>query len=210
MATRRSRRRAVSGGSTAARRAAHGRVIPTAPRRARNRLATAVLAALGDAPARRLLERVATDRDALGAWLAPDERGSIEQLWRRASAAAAAVRTLPLADPASSLAAALAAAAALFDAGLGFEVHEALEPHWVTAEGERREALQGLIQVAVGFQHLANGNLDGGRTLVGEGAARMRGRYLDGLALDDFARAAVGALVDLAAGEAPRPPRFPR
>ncbi|MGH7392728.1 MAG: DUF309 domain-containing protein, partial [Candidatus Rokuibacteriota bacterium] len=169
-------------------------MIPTAPLRARNRLAAAVLAALGDAEARRFLERVATDRAALEAWLAPDERGGGEQLRQRAGVAAAAVRTLPLADPASSLPVALAAAAALFDAGLGFEVHEVLEPHWAAAQGDGREALQGLIQVAVGFQHLANGNLDGARALVGEGAARLRGRRLDGLALDGFARAAAAAV----------------
>lgn len=185
-------------------------MIPTAPLRARNRLAAAVLAALGDASARQLLERLAADRAALDAWLPSDERDSGERLWRRARAAAAAIHALPVDDPASSLAAALGAAAALFDAGLGFEVHELLEPHWAVAIGDRREALQGLIQVAVGFQHLANGNVDGARALVGEGASRARGRRLDGLALDDFARAAAAAIAGLGTDEPPTAPRFPR
>ena len=57
----------------------------------------------------------------------------------------------------------LAAAATLFDAGLHFEVHELLEPYWARGEGAERQALQGLIQIAVGYQHLANGNLGGAR-----------------------------------------------
>jgi Domain of unknown function (DUF309) len=178
--------------------------------RARNRLAATVLAALGDGEGRRLLARLAADRAAMEAWVPADDHGSIDLLWRRARAAAGAVSALPVADPAHALAAALAAAAALFDAGLGFEVHEVLEAHWVSAAGDRRERLQGLIQVAVGFQHLANGNVEGARALIGEGAARLRGGRLDGLALDDFARAAAAATSELGGGEPPRPPRFPR
>jgi len=41
-------------------------------------------------------------------------------------------------------------AARLYEAALYFEVHEWLEPHWVTACGPTRETLQGLIQTAVG------------------------------------------------------------
>ncbi len=61
----------------------------------------------------------------------------------------------------------------LFDARCYFETHEILEPLWMRAEGPRRQALQGLIQVAVGFQHLANGNLTGARLLLEEGCARL-------------------------------------
>src|SRR5262245_65475667 len=71
------------------------------------------------------------------------------------------------------LADALAAAAILFDAGLHFEVHELLEPRWSRSQGQERQALQGLIQVAVGYQHLANGNLAGARALLDEGARRL-------------------------------------
>ncbi len=62
----------------------------------------------------------------------------------------------------------------LFDARCYFETHEILEPCWMQAEGPTRQALQGLIQVAVGFQHLANGNLTGARLLLEEGCTRLR------------------------------------
>ncbi len=83
---------------------------------------------------------------------------------------------------------ALYTAACLFDAGLYFEMHEQLEPYWMRAEGEEREIVQGLIQVAVGFQHLANGNLDGARLLLHDGCARLLGRSLGGMDLEVFAQ----------------------
>jgi predicted metal-dependent hydrolase len=95
----------------------------------------------------------------------------------------------------------------LFDAGLFFEVHEVLEPHWASARPPERDALQGLIQVAVGWQHLANGNSAGARALLAEGAARLHGRSLLGVDLDPFARAALEAAACVPAA---RPPAFPR
>jgi predicted metal-dependent hydrolase len=96
----------------------------------------------------------------------------------------------------------------LFDAGLFFEVHEVLEPHWVRATGDLRETLQGAIQAAVGWQHLANGNLAGARSLLEEAAARLHGRRLHDLDVEPLARAAAEAASRLPAiGE---PPRFPR
>jgi predicted metal-dependent hydrolase len=125
-------------------------------------------------------------------------------LAERARRASAALADAPLSTP-RDVPAALAAAARLFDARLFFEVHELLEPHWAAASGSDREALQGLIQIAVGWQHLANGNVAGARSLLVEGGARARGRTLRGLDLDAFARAAVAAAE---AGTAPPP--FPR
>jgi len=84
---------------------------------------------------------------------------------------------------------ALVAAALLFHAHLYFEVHELLEPYWLRAEGGDREALQGLIQVAVGFEHLANGNLSGARALLHDGCGRVLERTLSGVPLDPFGRA---------------------
>jgi uncharacterized protein len=84
---------------------------------------------------------------------------------------------------------ALEAAALFFRAHLYFEVHELLEPYWLRAGGGDREALQGLIQVAVGFQHLANGNFRGARALLHDGCGRFLGRTLDGVSLDSFGRA---------------------
>jgi predicted metal-dependent hydrolase len=109
---------------------------------------------------------------------------------------------------APSLEDALAAAAALFDAGLYFEVHELLEPHWTGAQGGERQALQGLIQIAVAFQHLANGNLDGARSLLVEGRARLRDGRLPGLDLEGFAVAAADAESQIG-GRVAVPP-FPR
>ena len=115
-----------------------------------------------------------------------------------------------------SLATALVSAALLFHAHLYFEVHELLEPYWLRAEGGDREALQGLIQVAVGFAHLANGNVAGARALLHDGCARA-GAESRGCALDPFGRALQRSLDRvLALGEdAPRAfdwnevPRFP-
>jgi hypothetical protein len=184
-------------------------VIPTLPLRPRNRLAETVLSALHDPAARRELVALSTEPGARQ-WLAPDDVRWAPALAARARAAAAALDAQPLLAHTADLGQALAAAAALFDAGLHFEVHELLEPHWAAAAGETREALQGLIQVAVGFQHLANGNRAGARSLLEEGAARLRRGRLPGLALDDFARGAATAAGQLAAGAAVPVPVFPR
>ncbi len=102
------------------------------------------------------------------------------------------------------------AAAALFDAHLYFEVHELLEPSWRDARGNDREALQGLIQVAVGYQHLANGNFAGARALLDEGRGRLRGRNLDGLDLDAFGQAVARSLDHFFHFDWRAVPAFPR
>jgi uncharacterized protein len=115
------------------------------------------------------------------------------------------------------LAVAMVAAALLFHAHLYFEVHELLEPYWLRAEGGEREALQGLIQVAVGFQHLANGNVSGARALLHDGCGRVLERTLEGVPLDPFGRALQRTLDRVLAlgDDAPRGfdwndvPRFP-
>ena len=159
----------------------------------RNRLADLILDALHDGAARRGLEAVAAvcdDPRALEAAALPPERFPADLFERRPHGSPCAAgfgrpraafceraaaprgpsragRSRPRIRRGRSV---LAAAAALFDAGLFFEVHELLEPYWFRAEGAEREALQGLIQVAVGFQHLANGNLEGARALLRDGA----------------------------------------
>jgi predicted metal-dependent hydrolase len=184
-------------------------VIPTLPLRPRNRLAERILSALHDPAARRELAALSAERRAQQ-WLGADEVRWAPVLAARARAAAAALRDQPLLAGAPDLDQALAAAAALFDAGLHFEVHELLEPHWAVSGGDAREALQGLIQVAVGFQHLANGNLAGARSLLEEGAARLHRGRLPGLDLEDFARAAAAGAERLAAGAPVSAPAFPR
>ena len=181
-------------------------MIPTLPLRLRNRLAETILAALHDADARRRLAVLADDATSLDAWLSCDEQEHAALLRRRARSASTALAALPLGASPASLEDALAAAAALFDAGLGYEVHELLELYWNRAVGDEREALQGLIQIAVGYQHRANGNRAGAHALLEEGAARLEGRSLRGLAMPTFARAVRAAATD----ETAEIPRFPR
>jgi predicted metal-dependent hydrolase len=127
-------------------------------------------------------------------------------LTERARRASEALADAPLTPPAD-VRAALAAAARLFDAGLFFEVHEVLEPHWIVADGPTREALQGVIQIAVGWQHLANGNVAGARSLLADGGARLHGGRLAGVDFDGFARQSVAAAASLPDAA---PPPFPR
>ena len=185
----------------------------TLPLPLRNRLADLILDALHDGAARRGLEALAAvcaDPRALGTAepprAFPDDlfekhrdgwtirsgyRQHAEALGERASRAARALATAPLAPEDPPLDVLLDEAATLFEAGLYFEVHELLEPSWMRADGATRHGLQGLIQVAVGFQHLANGNLDGARALLHEGAAKLLGQRLIGRDTDDFARAVI-------------------
>ena len=185
-------------------------MIPTLPLGPRNRLAALILAALSDAGARRELAALAgCERTLAGDWLGADEPRHAEALRARARRASGAIAALPLATPEPSLGVALDAAATLHDAGLYFEVHELLEPYWARAGGAAKETLQGLIQVAVGYQHLANGNLRGARALLEEGRRRLHGRAL-GLDLDTFAGAvarSLDRLTDLAESDVPPFPR---
>src|SRR2546427_6790216 len=83
----------------------------------------------------------------------------------------------------------------------------------MAASGETREALQGVIQAAVGWQHLANDNIAGARSLLMEGAARLYGRRLGGRDFDAFARATAEAVTRLPAVKPPPfspPPPFPQ
>jgi hypothetical protein len=177
----------------------------TPPLGLRNRLAETILAALSDETARGQLD--AQDF----AWLGetpPDDAALVRARARRASEALAACRP---SRPEPSLEGALAAAAVLFDAGLYFEVHELLEPHWVRASGAERQALQGLIQIAVAFQHLDNGNVEGARSLLADGSARLRGGRLPDFDLERFAHAAGAAVGQLARASDPiTVPTFPR
>jgi len=206
----------------------------------RNRLAELILNALHDADARTALEAVAqvgADPRALeGAGPVPDAfpediferraggwhiksgfRQHLGELVERAERARRILHVRPFDPPDPSLPTALVSAALLFHAHLYFEVHELLEPYWLRADGGDREALQGLIQVAVGFAHLANGNVAGARALLHDGCARVLERSLEGVPLDPFGRALQRTLDRLLAlgDDAPRlfdwneVPRFP-
>jgi hypothetical protein len=162
-------------------------VNPALPPRLRHRLADTILAALHDKRARRELVRLSSDERHARRWCAPDTAyGAL--VHRRAQQAADALRAISLRG-ARDLDETLEVAGVLFDAGLFFEVHEALEPHWREARGDTREALRGLIQIAVGYHHWAHGNPRGARALLEAGAARVRPRRLGDLALEDFGAA---------------------
>jgi hypothetical protein len=178
----------------------------------RNCLAGLILDALHDEGARRALEAVAdvcADPTALegpgvlpepfpreiferrdGGWrLKSGFRGHEGEFAERAERARRLLHLRPFDPEDPPLGVALASAALLFHAHLYFEVHELLEPYWLRAEGGDREALQGLIQVAVGFQHLANRNVTGARALLHDGCGRILERTLGGVSLDPFGRA---------------------
>lgn len=141
-----------------------------------------------------------------------------DELCERADRAWTLLRNRPFPPPEPSLETVLDEAADLFDAGLYFEVHELLESYWVRAQGSEQDILRGLIQVAVGFHHLWNGNLAGARSLLDEGSARLLGRALAGREVGSFA-VAVRQVLDLiirlggqavGAADWPGVPRFPR
>jgi hypothetical protein len=105
----------------------------------------------------------------------------------------------------------LARAASLANHGLFFEVHELLEPVWFRASEPERTALQGLIQIAVAFHHLENGNREGARSLLVLGLAKTAdaGAILP-LDLPPWLGELRTVLAGLAAGENPaRVPRWP-
>jgi Domain of unknown function (DUF309) len=162
-------------------------VIPTAPLRVRNHLAEVILTALEMPEARRELLALGEVDAPPPDWLSPGDLDCRPLVRQRAQSAAAALAGRPAARL-DSRADVLDAAATLFDAHLYFEVHELLEPFWRDAQGGEREALQGLIQIAVGYQHLANGNLAGARALLDEGRRRLEGGALEGMDLDAFGR----------------------
>ena len=168
----------------------------------RNRLAELILESLHDPRARdTLLALVLFCREPEGAPAPPEVAAEFpaalrrehhrfkEELCERTLRAWDVVRDRPLGRREAALAESLNRAADLFDARLFFEVHELLEPYWMRAEGATREALQGLIQIAVGFQHLANDNVDGARMLLEEGSEKAEGKRLEGRDLSNFARA---------------------
>jgi predicted metal-dependent hydrolase len=56
---------------------------------------------------------------------------------------------------------------------LFYECHDTLEEVWSGLRGEPRSFVQGLIQLAVAFYHLGNGNRTGAVRLLGRGLERL-------------------------------------
>ena len=61
----------------------------------------------------------------------------------------------------------------LFNRGLFYEAHEALEDVWRAAPENERRFLQGLIQVAVALHHHGKGNPVGARSLLGRAVKNL-------------------------------------
>jgi hypothetical protein len=127
----------------------------------------------GAAPARRLAAVHLIDPGSvtLLAVHAPHARAAAEHA-ARASRAVASAAPPPPGEP---IARAAWMARALWNERLFFEVHEVLEAVWKTAGGAARQALQGVIQIAVAYHHLAHGNVRGARSLLVEGRQRISG-----------------------------------
>ena len=113
----------------------------------------------------------------------------------------------PLATPVET---AVRQAAALWNEHLFFEVHEVLEAVWKTAAGDLRQALQGLIQIAVAFHHHAHGNPRGARSLLVEGRARLASVPARRLGANTEALLAATAPMEIAFRDGTTPPTPPR
>lgn len=109
---------------------------------------------------------------------------------RRLRAGLTAARAHRAAAPehATPVATALGEAAYLLRAGLFFEVHERLEDVWRGLAGRRREALRGVIQLAVALHHFAHGNTRGAEAQLAKARRRLE---RDGDALAELDVAAV-------------------
>ncbi len=94
-----------------------------------------------------------------------------------------------------------AKARALWRAGRYWEVHEVLEPLWLSASGPEREFLQGLIQLAAAL-HKARTSRRGAERLLHKALGHLR--RVPGLDAEAFAEGVRRAL------DAPdAPPPFP-
>jgi hypothetical protein len=71
-------------------------------------------------------------------------------------------------------------AATLWRHGLAFEAHEILEPHWLSASGDEREGLKGLIQAAGVYVHLEAGHAAAAISLARKAVDRL-GRFGDAI-----------------------------
>ncbi len=103
---------------------------------------------------------------------------------------------------------------AQFNDRLFFECHDTLEEAWSGVRGAPRDFFQGLIQAAVAFYHLGNGNRPGAAALLRRALARLD-RYPDRYAGVELAplRDGIGgwlAALDSGASLPPRPPRIER
>ena len=72
----------------------------------------------------------------------------------------------------------------LFNDQKWYEAHDAFEEIWNTLDGDERQIIQGILQVAVSQFHLSKGNLNGATILLGEGIGRIKPRTNINLGID--------------------------
>ena len=72
----------------------------------------------------------------------------------------------------------------LFNNHKWYEAHDAFEDLWNVIEGDERQIIQGILQVAVSQFHLSKGNLNGATILLGEGLGRIKTRTNINLGID--------------------------
>ncbi|MEI6290997.1 MAG: DUF309 domain-containing protein, partial [Chloroflexota bacterium] len=61
----------------------------------------------------------------------------------------------------------------LFTEGLYYEAHESLEDAWREEKGPIRELYQGILQAAVTYFHIQNGNFEGGIQMSAKAMAKL-------------------------------------
>ena len=72
----------------------------------------------------------------------------------------------------------------LFNNHEWYEAHDAFEEIWNFVDGDERQVIQGILQVAVSQFHLSKGNLNGATILLGEGLGRIKTRTNINLGID--------------------------
>ena len=75
-------------------------------------------------------------------------------------------------------------ALSLFNQEKWYEAHDAFEDIWNTVDGDRRQVIQGILQVSVSQFHLSKGNFNGATILLGEGLGRIKTRTNISLGID--------------------------
>jgi len=156
----------------------------------RNALAALAIAALDDPGARDALSWLAAGsadpaplavRAPLVTHLVVEPDGTLldvhrahgERMQAHAARALRAADAFRASANADAVTAAVDRSIALWNERLFFEVHEVLEAEWKRTSGDVRQALQGVIQIAVALHHHAHGNPRGARTLMHEGRGRL-------------------------------------
>ncbi len=72
----------------------------------------------------------------------------------------------------------------LFNNHKWYEAHDAFEEIWNNVDGDKRQIIQGILQVSVSQFHLSKGNFNGATILLGEGLGRIKTRTNINLGID--------------------------